>query len=499
MILAPTRQLKAALLGVLLLSAAYFAQLMIFGRFAHTDEAFFKAAGREWALHGRFAAPELRGFYGLQPPVEKVFFAQPPLYPFGFGLLVAAFGFGWRLCVAYDALIHVALVLLTFALANRLSGSATAAGLAACMVLPLGTTSRPDELAMCFAMAAGLVVLRQPDATWRPAVAGVLLGLAAGASVGAAIVIGFGVAVQILSSAAPIGRRVAKLALCGVAAALTVAMVAAPILLAHPDAYRQYFGLASSQIGSGQWSADVRSAWRYGKGVMVLEAVCVAVGLLALATRGSSRRWSETWLGAVIGVAFVTLLLPSKYTYLWFVGPWLLAACVASLTAAERAWPRIAGTVALGIGWMLASTGYVWQTVTMLTLPREQKIAASERRVRALVPQGATVLAGEYWWALGADRAVLDSYFADGSDLSAIDYIVLTGNGTGEPGKAQALRDSLDAVAAREFVVVDDHLNRKPVTVLGRRLTNSAWGFGALVMRNRRLQDATLPAASRYR
>lgn len=490
------RHPKAALFTVLLLAAAYFVLLMVFGRFAHTDEAFFKAAGREWALHGRFAAPELRGFHGLQPPVERVFFAQPPLYPFGFGLFVAAFGFGWRVCVAYDALIHVALVFLTFALANRLAGSATAAGLAACVVLPLGTTSRPDELAMCFAMASALVVLRRPDAAWRTVVAGVLLGLAAGASVGAAIVLGFGVAVQLLASAAPIGRRIANLALCGAAAALTVAILAAPILLAHPDAYRQYLGLASSQVGSAHWSADLQSAWRYGKGVMVLEAVCLAVGLLALATRGSSRQWSESWLGAVLGMAFVALLLPSKYTYMWFVGPWLVAACVASLAAAERTWVRGLAAVALGIGWIFASTGFVWQTVTMLTLPREQRIAVSERRVRAIVPPGATVLAGEYWWTLGADRAVLDSYCAEYPDLTAIDYIVLTGNGTGEPGKMQALKAPVAGVVATEFVVVDDHLNRKPFTVLGRRLTNSAWGFGALVMRNRRLQDATFRVAS---
>jgi len=486
------RHPKGALFTVLLVAAAYLALLMVFGRFAHTDEAFFKAAGREWALHGRFAAPELRGFYGLQPPVERVFFAQPPLYPFGFGLLVAAVGFGWRACVAYDALIHVALVLFTFVLAKRLSGSATAAGLSACMVLPLGTSSRPDELAMCFAMAAGLAVLRQPDASWRPIAAGVFLGLAAGASVGVAIVLGFGVAVQLLSGAPPIGRRIIRLVLCGVAAALTVAIVAAPILAAHPDAYRQYLGLASSQVGSGQWSADFQSAWRYGKGIMVIEAVCLTVGLLALMMRGSFRQWSESWLGAVIGVAFVALLLPSKYTYLWFVGPSLIAACVALLAATQTTWARTAGVVALGIGWILASTGFAWQTITMLTLPREQRIAVSERRVRALVPQGATVLAGEYWWSLAADRAVLDSYFAEYSDLSAIDYIVLTGNGTGEPGKAQPLKDSLDGVAAQEFVVVDDHLNRRPVTILGRRLTNSAWGFGALVMRNRRVSDGTL-------
>jgi hypothetical protein len=496
-ILAPTRRPKAALLGVLLLSAAYFAQLMVFGRFAHTDEAFFKAAGREWAFHGRFATPELRGLFSLQPPVERVFFAHPPLYPLGFGLFTA-FGFGWRTCVAYDAVIHVALVLLTFGIAHRLSASAAAAGLAACMVLPLGTSSRPDELAMCFAMAAALTVLGRPPTGRRVVLTGLLLGLAAGASTGVAIVIGFSVAVLLISNAEPIRRRIAMLAICGTAAGLTVAAVVAPILIAHPDAYHQYLGHAANYVGSHQWIADFQSSWRYGKGVIIFDGVCVTVGLAAfLITRQRLRIWVEWWLGAAFGLAFVVVLLPSKYTYLWFVGPWLAATCVASLAATEKVWLRTVGGVVLAIGWMFGATGYVWQTVSMLTLPGEQRIAVCEKRVRDLVPEGATVLAGEYWWTLGADHAVLDPTFAD-YDLSTVDYIVLTGNGTGEPGKAQALKNPLADVAAREFVVVDDHLNREPLTVFGRRLTNSAWGFGALVMRNRRLQDATLRAATRY-
>ena len=156
---------------------------------------------------------------------------------------------------------------------------------------------------------------------------------------------------------------------------------------------------------------------------------------------------------------------------------------------------RPLGVAALAIGWASASLHYAWQTATLLTLPSEQRISASERRVRALVPQGATVLAGEYWWSLGTDHGVLDSSFAEIRDLAAVDYIVLTGNGTGQPGQAQALHESLRGVAAREFVVIDDHLNRQPLEILGHRLTNSAWGFGALVMKNRRLSGELLPIA----
>ena len=81
----------------------------VWGRFSVTDEVFFKSAGREWALHGKFAAPELANsdWYpaGYQPSgaPETAFFAFPPVYPFGFGLLVKFVGFGWRSCVFYDA------------------------------------------------------------------------------------------------------------------------------------------------------------------------------------------------------------------------------------------------------------------------------------------------------------------------------------------------------------------------------------------------------------
>jgi hypothetical protein len=60
-----------------------------------TDEAFYKAAGRELGMHGRFAAPELTGYLGVRPPPEEVWLLYPPLYPLLFGGVVSVFGFGW--------------------------------------------------------------------------------------------------------------------------------------------------------------------------------------------------------------------------------------------------------------------------------------------------------------------------------------------------------------------------------------------------------------------
>jgi hypothetical protein len=66
--------------------------------------------------------------------------------------VVKLFGFGWRQCVAFDAVIHACLALLTYAVALGLSGGKNrqAAFWAGLAVLPLGvfSTGRPDELAL---------------------------------------------------------------------------------------------------------------------------------------------------------------------------------------------------------------------------------------------------------------------------------------------------------------------------------------------------------------
>ena len=124
---------------ILIAALAYLVVLTIVGRLPclFTDEIFFKAAGREWAATGRFAAPELAGALGLAPPLEEVWLPYPPLYPILFGGFVKVFGFGWRACVAFDALIHACLAVLTFGVALGLS------------------TSRDRRVAFCLGFAGG--------------------------------------------------------------------------------------------------------------------------------------------------------------------------------------------------------------------------------------------------------------------------------------------------------------------------------------------------------
>ena len=146
----------------------YLAVTIAIGRFTTTDEIAFKAAGREWAQSGHFAAPELTGFAHLDPPVEQVWLAHLPVYTFLFGLFVKLLGFGAWQSVAFDALIHAALSVLTFLWTRRMAPQASPwpAVVAAALVLPLGTFGRADELAVCLGRA------RCCSSTQHPAAAG---------------------------------------------------------------------------------------------------------------------------------------------------------------------------------------------------------------------------------------------------------------------------------------------------------------------------------------
>lgn len=90
-----------------------------FPRFPDIDEAFFKSAGRNLSAGGSFAAPELENFLHLDPPIQHVYFAHPPVYSWLFAQAVRLFGFSWKVCVGYDAMISALLALCVYGLTLR--------------------------------------------------------------------------------------------------------------------------------------------------------------------------------------------------------------------------------------------------------------------------------------------------------------------------------------------------------------------------------------------
>jgi hypothetical protein len=89
------------------------------------------------------------------------------------------------------------------------------------------------------------------------------------------------------------------------------------------------------------------------------------------------------------------------------------------------------------------------------------------------------VVTNEYWWTLGDRDRVYEPLF--GEVPPDIQYIVVSGNGSGKPGIPV---DVFNGKFKRsDYQVVDDRLNRVPASFLGFRMSRGAYGFGAMVLR----------------
>jgi hypothetical protein len=182
-------------------------------------------------------------------------------------------------------------------------------------------------------------------------------------------------------------------------------------------------------------------------------------------------------------------------TYWWFLQPWFLL--VAVIVAADFWWgrhPRLGAIMV--VGWLatwvvVASVWPVKDYLVRMTLAPEQRLTTNAQKLRALIPKGVGVLTANGWWALGNDRSVYHPTHSDIQDLRRIDYFVTDSNGTGEPGVwVRPANPRYDAMLRESFEVISDTLPRAPLRLFGLRMTNSAYGFGTVVLRR-------VPAQSR--
>jgi hypothetical protein len=445
-----------------------------FGRFTTTDEIAFKAAGREWAQSGRFAAPELSGFAHFQPPVEEIWFAHLPVYTFLFGVFVKVFGFGATQSVAFDALIHTTLALLTYRLARRETSSPWPAVLAAALVLPLGRFGRADELAICFGLAA---LLALP----RPWLAGILFGLSAATNAVAAAFLGV-IALVRLAFTDALRNAAAALFLGG---AVALAACLAPILIAHPDAWRQFASHASTQF-SPTLAWGLTFSWTFHR-PYVLSVVATLV--IALAAAILRRRDALLRFAPLFAVAIVVCFMPAKPYYLWFVTPLLFAgACATAWELRARRVMQVAAAVAI-VAYGIAIAEPLQQRWIVATLPPEQRLAPNVAAIRAQVPRGSLVLGSEFWSSLANDVRYR-SLVHGTTSVDDVDYVILTGNGTGAVGVAQPLDVS-------RFELVYDSLRRDVPRLFGVPLSHSGWGYGVRIYRARNLRMRSSGAMAR--
>jgi hypothetical protein len=467
------------------------------GRFSVTDELYFKAAGAHWAATGRFAAPELTGFTSTVPPLSEVFFPYPPLYPFLFGVYTKVVGFGPRSCILYDLAIHLLLVwfgVLAARLVHRVPWSASV--LCGALLVPLGTVGRPDELGIVFALGAALALRKEVPHKFAIPIGGALLGFCCATSLGACLFLGSLVGWEATLREQSHLRKLRNLVNTALVAVVVALACVAPILVTHPLAYRQLVTVGTSvtvfaNAGSGHHIPHIGflRTWIYSLWYGYDKGVLIAGGLIfcLLCWRFDNNREGTVYSRFVLVVFSLLLLLvlmPGEYTYLWFSGTWLLIACVALGWRISRSLPpfRWRSLVAVAVlVWLIASMPYFRWKAILWTLPADQSLTVNIKRVQDEVPVGAGVLTADYWWALASRNPVYDPRCSHpGPD--AFEYVVLTGNGSGQPGEPRLPEVGIEE---SQWQISDDHLRSEPPSIFGLRLSRSAYGFGPYILKKR--------------
>jgi hypothetical protein len=493
----------------------FFALEFLYPRFSEIDESFFKSAGRNLSAGHSFAAPEMENFSYLShlvPPVQHIFFAHPPVYSWLFGQAVRLLGFGWKVCVTYDALISAALSVGVFGLTRRLfkmiSGPESGPPRAALLLLPalftlmLRQPARPDELAMTFSYANLWLLSMGPFGVGTALASGFLAGLTLCTSTG--VWIGFLPLIGAFWLLHANRVRLPLLLTLSIAGAMGAAAIClVPLYLMEPTFYHQFFQHARVVLDSStliRISEAVQLAWRVATPRLLVIVVTLPLLCLGLVRAWSIRPRIETFAIYVAPIVGFLLLfyLRSGHTYWWFLQPWFLT--VALLVAArswgeERKWSSLAATAWLVLG---LSGSLMWPVkvyVARVSLPSNQQIAFCEERLRQVIPVNATVLTLNAWWTLARDRTVLHPNASDIDDLRRIDYFVGDGNGTGTPGTwSEPANPRYKALLRNEFEVIRDDLPRDRVQILGRAVSASAYGFGSIVLRRiPRVEEARAP------
>ena len=287
-------------------------------------------------MTGRFAAPEIVGRLAEGPPLTEVYFAQPPLYTFLFGVYTKLVGFGPRRCILYDVLIHLLLVWSSVIAAKtvfRLPWSL--AVLCGAISIPLGTVGRSDELGIVFLLWAAVTfsgrILRRSDAL----LGGGLIGLCGVTSLSALVFLGPLIVWELLRRKEGMSGRVWNFSLAVAAGFISAAVCVAPILFNHPTAYKQIIEHAGGQ--SGVLSSLVNgAAWKPADGLFHVWAEALwygpeygilVVGLLGTGVRG----WRPG------GPAAGEVLIPMVFGLL---APYILRSAGGSAISPDRAKPQ---------------------------------------------------------------------------------------------------------------------------------------------------------------
>jgi len=447
---------------------------VVVGRFPHMDESYFKAAGRQWAKNGEFRGPENAGHFDA----ELGWSLYPPLYPRVFGVYTKVVGFGYRQIWIFDGLIHSVLILLTALVALRCFGLPSQLLPAlAILLLPLGTLGRPDELGVCFGLLSFYFLLK-PSAGCRTFFCSSLfLGMGTATSLGVAMAYGISSYLIYLTRYFSV-RSFKNLGILGL---ISIAIFLGIFFLSN---YKPIDGLKMMLGWGAGLSKGSAAFWYFQLNLRFFSSVIVLllVGVIALILSLKQKRLKSWWLeyGTLL-VATLALykLSGGKPTYMWMVCPLLIIAGMKFIWSLRPIVPK--GVLVLicccfALGLVPAALENGLQTYAMVTLPEEQSPAHNQKRLREIIPQGATVLTLHEWWLLAGWTPTLDMMWSK-ADPNSIDYIVRDATRSGKVGRVLEITKQYEDMG-NDFGLISSNLAKKPVLFFGLPITRSGWGFG---------------------
>jgi len=463
----------------------YLAGQVVPARFMGTDEIAFKSAGRHWAKEGVFAAPDLDGFLGpsLEPPVSTVFGVQPPLYPFLYGLFTRVFGFGERVNSCFDAILHcgfgAAAVLLARFRAPLAPGAAAMAGMIA-LAVPAG--GRPEELAGILGVLA-LVPVTGPSVKrmWSIALGGLALGVSAFAQPVAAVAIALAGTIIVLIENP--WRGGSKIIAAWAAAAMITSSIGLWIVSASlPGAVSQFLFHARLQRGASMLSGFVNATAYHRQWALVFAAGLIACSSTAWKKVGALW-WNGAWLPVLVPAAALFLFQPEKTYYQVVLVPVLagaLAGSIHTLWALGNRRKERVSVFAVGVLLFCALILDVRNVAIVLSLEEDQQVDFNEQLLDQMIPTGSVVIGNDLWPSL-ANRVQFRSSSHSQVPAERIDFVLLTGNGSGRPGQHQKLQGVYTRLLEGDWVIIHDGISRRVPEVMGVPLSRSSWGFGFIL------------------
>ena len=487
----PSQRLKKALplLAFGVMAVLWVVVQVRVGRFMTTDEIAFKAPGREWAATGRFAAPELEGFLGvnLRPSLKETYGIQPPLFPLVFGLFTRTFGFGPQQNAAFDALLHAMFSCSTVILARRLAPCLWAGWsvVAGTIVLPIMCAGRPEELVGLLATLSMIPLLGPSGSSVLVAgSSGLVLGLSAfaGPVAAAAAAVG-GMILLLLRNRS--WKRVFHVFIPWFAGAGTSSSVCASVFFAlHPGAwtqFRRHVGVqtsASSFYGLMVWAT-------YQLPVLMLVAACTLVSVAAAKSETDCRDGSRyIWMSWAVPALLLFAYHPEKRYYLWALAPIIVATTAIQLPLAlapRGRGPRFmlfSAAILVAISTLLSVRGIG----IMAALPEDQELGRNEQLLREMIPDGSVVLGNDFWPSLAGRVRFISSPHSE-VPAEKLGFVLLTANGSGKPGRRQKLEGVYAHLLDSGWEIVHDGLTKERPRFLGLPLSRSAWGYGFILYR----------------